>query len=64
MWRKRLGDAPDKETKKSNQWHVGLKASIGVGAKEGTGLSVITTAVDVADCCVLPDLLHGKERKV
>jgi IS5 family transposase len=26
--------------------------------------SVVTTAANVADCRVLPDLLHGEERKV
>jgi IS5 family transposase len=52
------------QTKKGNQWCFGLKAHIGVDAKEGTVHSVVTTAANVADSRVLPDLLHGEERKV
>ncbi len=47
-----------------NQWYFGLKAHIGVDAKEGTVHSVVTTAANVADSRVLPELLHGEERKV
>ena len=52
------------QTKKGNQWYFGLKAHIGVDAKQGTVHSVVTTAANVADCRVLPELLHGEERKV
>ena len=52
------------QTKKGNQWYFGLKAHIGVDAKEGTVHSVVTTAANVADSRVLPELLHGEERKV
>ncbi|MDQ2834301.1 MAG: IS5 family transposase [Acidobacteriota bacterium] len=52
------------QTKKGNQWYFGLKAHTGVDAKEGTVHSVVTTAANVADSRVLPDLLHGEERKV
>ncbi len=52
------------QTKKGNQWYFGLKAHVGVDAKEGTVHSVVTTAANVADSCVLPELLHGEERKV
>ena len=51
-------------TKKGNQWYFGLKAHIGVDAKEGHAHSVATTAANVADMHMLPDLLHGEERKV
>jgi IS5 family transposase len=51
-------------TKKGNQWYFGLKAHIGVDAKEGTVHSVATTAANMADCHMLPALLHGEERKV
>ena len=51
------------QTKKGNQWYFGLKAHIGVDANEGTVHSVVTTAANVADCRVLPELLHGEERK-
>jgi IS5 family transposase len=52
------------QTKKGNQWYFGLKAHIGVDAKEGTKHKVVTTVANVADCRVLPDLLPGEERKV
>ena len=47
--------------KKDNQWYFGLKAHIGVDAEEGAAHTVVTT---VAHARVLPDLLHGEERKV
>jgi IS5 family transposase len=52
------------QTKKGNQWYFGLKAHVGVDAKQGTVHTVVTTAANVADSRVLPDLLHGEERKV
>ena len=50
--------------RKGNQWYFGLKAHIGVDAKQGIVHSVCTTAACVADKHMLPDLLHGEERKV
>jgi transposase, IS5 family len=44
--------------------HFGLKAHIGVDSKEGVVHSVCTSAASVADSHMLPDLLHGAERKV
>ena len=52
------------QTKKGNQWYFGLKAHIGVDAKEGIVHTVVTTAANVSDSRVLPDLLHAEERKV
>ena len=52
------------QTKKGNQWYFGLKAHVGVDAKQGTVHSLATTAANVADSRVLPELLHGEERKV
>ena len=52
------------QTKKGNQWYFGLKAHIGVDARHGTVHSLVTTAANVADSRVLPELLHGEERKV
>ncbi|MEO6805626.1 MAG: IS5 family transposase [Edaphobacter sp.] len=52
------------QTRKGNQWYFGLKAHIGVDAKQGVVHSVCTTAASVADCHMLPELLHGEERKV
>ena len=52
------------QTKKGNQWYFGLKAHIGVDAKQGTVHTLVTTSANVADSTVLPELLHGEERKV
>src|SRR5450631_3361763 len=57
-------DPEMKQTRKGKQWYFGLKAHIGVDAKEGTVHTLVTTSANVADSTVLPDLLHGEERKV
>lgn len=52
------------QTKKGHQWYFGMKAHVGVDAKTGIVHSVCATAANVADCHMLPDLLHGGARKV
>lgn len=52
------------QTRKGKQWYFGAKAHIGVDAKEGHVHSVCTSAASVSDVHMLPDLLHGEERKV
>jgi IS5 family transposase len=52
------------QTKKGNQWYFGAKAHIGVDSKETVVHSVCTSAASVADKHMLPDLLHGEEKKV
>src|ERR1019366_7133092 len=52
------------QAKKGKQWYFGAKAHIGVDSKETVVHSVITSAASVADKHMLPDLLHGDERKV
>src|SRR5229473_879490 len=52
------------QTRKGKQWYFGLKAHIGVDSKHGHVHSVCTSAASVADKHMLPDLLHGEERKV
>jgi IS5 family transposase len=52
------------QTRKGNQWYFGMKAHIGADSKTGIVHSVCTTAASVADKHMLPDLLHGQERKV
>jgi transposase, IS5 family len=52
------------QTRKGKQWYFGLKAHIGVDSKQGHMHSVCTSAASVADKHMLPDLLHGEERKV
>jgi hypothetical protein len=52
------------QSKKGNQWYFGMKAHIGVDSKEGIVHSVCSTAASVSDVHMLPDLLHGDEKKV
>src|SRR5579875_686587 len=52
------------QTRKGNQWYFGMKAHIGVDSKEGIVQSVCSTAASVSDVHMLPDLLHGGEKKV
>jgi transposase, IS5 family len=52
------------QTRKGNQWYFGMKAHIGVDSKEGIVHSVCSTAASVSDVHMLPELLHGDERKV
>jgi len=52
------------QTRKGKQWYFGAKAHIGVDSKEGVVHSVCTSAASVSDVHMLPDLLHGGEKKV
>jgi len=52
------------QTKKGNQWYFGMKAHIGVDAKERLIHSVVATAANVADSTVMPQLLRGDETRV
>jgi IS5 family transposase len=52
------------QTRKGNQWYFGMKAHIGVDSKEGIVHSVCSTAASVSDMHMLPELLHGDEKKV
>lgn len=52
------------QTRKGNQWYFGMKAHIGVDAREGHVHSLCSSAASVADKHMLPDLLHGNEGKV
>ena len=52
------------QTKKGNQWYFGMKAHVGVDSRTKIIHAVAATAANVADCEVLPDLLHGEETRV
>jgi len=52
------------QTRKGNQWFFGAKAHIGMDSKQKVVHSVATSAASVADAHMLPDLLHGEEKKV
>ena len=57
-------DAEMHQTRKGKQYYFGAKAHIGVDSKEGIVHSLCTSAASVADVHMLPDLLHGNEKKV
>jgi len=61
---KKQRDPAMHQTRKGNHWFFGLKAHIGVDAKQGHVHSVATSSANVSDVHMLPDLLHGEERKV
>lgn len=52
------------QTKKGNQWYFGMKAHVGVDSKTKLIHTALVTAANVADCTVLPELLHGEETRV
>ncbi len=49
------------QTKKGNNWHVGMKAHIGVDAESGLTHTVVTTPANAADVAQAHALLHGEE---
>ena len=51
------------QTKKGNQWYFGMKAHIGIDRRSKLIHSVVATPANVADCTVLPQLLHGAETR-
>lgn len=56
---------PDmRQTRKGNQWYFGMKAHVGVDSRTKIIHSVAATAANIADCHLLPDLLHGEETRV
>ena len=52
------------QRRQGQQWFFGARAHIGVDSKEGVVHSVCTSAASVSDVHMLPDLLHGGEKKV
>lgn len=52
------------QTKKGNQWYFGMKGHVGVDSKEGIVHSAEATAANIADSKMLPELLHGDQRKI
>ena len=52
------------QTRKGQQWYFGMKLHIGVDSQSGLTHSAVVTAANVHDKHLLPDLLHGQERRV
>jgi IS5 family transposase len=49
-------------TRKGNQWHFGMKASVGVDAASGLVHRVATTTASVHDSQVMEAVMHGEEK--
>ena len=62
--REKKRDPEMSSTKKNNQWHFGMKASIGVDAQKGLVHSVKTDTAKTHDSCLMEDCLHGKEEAI
>jgi transposase, IS5 family len=52
------------QTKKGIQWYFEMKAHIGVDSREGIVHSFCSIAASVFDVHMVPELLHGDEKKV
>jgi IS5 family transposase len=62
--REKKRDPDAHQTKKGNAWHFGYKAHIGVDSDSGLVHHLETTAANVHDVTVTPELLHGEEASV
>ena len=60
----RQRDPEMRTTRKSNQWHFGMKLHVGTDSRTGLIHSAKVTAADVHDSQALPDLLHGGETRL
>jgi len=52
------------QTRKGKQWYFGMKAHVGVDSRTKLIHTAVVTPANVADARVLPELLHGEERKI
>jgi transposase, IS5 family len=52
------------QTRKGQQWYFGMKLHLGVDSRSKLIHSIVTTAANVHDATVLPQLLHGRETRV
>ncbi|MGF6855356.1 IS5 family transposase [Paraburkholderia sp. CI3] len=52
------------QTRKGKQWYFGMKLHIGVDSQSGLVHSAVLTPANVHDKHPLPQLLHGRERRV
>jgi len=62
--REKARDPEMHQTKKGNQWYFGMKAHVAVDSRTKLIHAAVATPANVADCRVLPDLLHGRETRV
>ena len=52
------------QTRKGQQWYFGMKLHIGVDSQSGLAHSAVVTPANVHDKHPLPQLLHGREKRV
>jgi IS5 family transposase len=52
------------QTKKGNQWYFGMKLHIGADSRSGVVHSAEVSAANTHDSQLLPELMHGKERRL
>ena len=60
----RARDPEMHQTRKGQQWYFGMKLHIGVDSQSGLAHSAVVTPANTHDKHPLPELLHGKERRV
>lgn len=56
-------DPEMKQTRKGNNWHLGMKVHVGTD-KRGLVHSLVATNAAVADITQMSELLHGQEREI
>ena len=57
-------DKEMKQTKKGNQWYLGMKAHVGTDTRRGLAHSIVVTDASVHDSQVMDELLDGEEQAV
>jgi len=62
--KERKRDPEMHQTRKGHEWRFGMKIHIGVDESLGLIHSLATTAANVHDIVVTPQLLHGQERTI
>jgi IS5 family transposase len=60
----RARDPEMRQTKKGNQWYHGMKLHLGADTQSGLIHSAESTAANVHDSRMLPELLHGEETRL
>jgi IS5 family transposase len=62
--RQKQRDPEMHQTKKGNQWYFGMKLHVGADSRSGLVHRAEVTAANTHDSQILPQLMHGKERRL
>jgi transposase, IS5 family len=62
--RQKQRDPQMHQTKNGNQWYFGMKLHVGADSRSGVVHSAAVTAANTHDSRMLPELMHGKERRL